>query len=117
MSAPFDRRMIPAEAVEGSWKAPDGHVIRRIDWTPPQPCQAWAEEVSRAAPSAWAPIDVVSYPGAYHGFDGEAPLRLRRDVPNGVNRGQGVHVGGDPLARRLSLERLDAWLARFERGA
>lgn len=87
------------------------------DWTPPQPCQAWAEEVSRAAPSAWAPIDVVSYPGAYHGFDGEAPLRLRRDVPNGVNRGQGVHVGGDPLARRLSLERLDAWLARFERGA
>lgn len=86
------------------------------DWTPPQPCQAWAQEVGRSAPSAWAPVDVVSYPGAYHGFDSEAPLRLRRDVPNGVNRGQGVHVGGDPVARRLSFERLNGWLARFERG-
>ncbi|GAA4643181.1 alpha/beta hydrolase [Pontixanthobacter gangjinensis] len=28
----FDRRIIPAEATEGIWSAPDGHAIRRIDW-------------------------------------------------------------------------------------
>ena len=28
----IDRRVIPAEAVESQWSAPDGHVIRRIDW-------------------------------------------------------------------------------------
>lgn len=28
----FDRRLIPAEAVEGRWALPDGHVLRRIDW-------------------------------------------------------------------------------------
>jgi len=87
------------------------------DWTPPQPCLEWALDVARAAPSAWAAVDVVSYPGAYHGFDGAGPVRLRLDVPNGVNRGLGVHVGGNPQARRLSMERLNAWLARFERAS
>jgi lysophospholipase len=29
----FDRRAIPAEARESFWTAPDGHAIRRIDWT------------------------------------------------------------------------------------
>ncbi|MEL7189080.1 MAG: alpha/beta hydrolase [Pseudomonadota bacterium] len=28
----IDRRAIPAAATEGTWSAPDGHVIRRIDW-------------------------------------------------------------------------------------
>lgn len=28
----FDRRAIPADAVEGLWKAADGHELRRIDW-------------------------------------------------------------------------------------
>lgn len=27
-----DRRAIPVDAVESSWRAPDGHIIRRIDW-------------------------------------------------------------------------------------
>ncbi len=30
---PIDRRVIPADAREGRWSAPDGHSIRRIDWT------------------------------------------------------------------------------------
>lgn len=30
----IDRRKIPADAVETTWSAPDGHVIRRIDWAP-----------------------------------------------------------------------------------
>ena len=32
----FDRRAIPAEAVETRWQAADGHVLRRIDWLLPQ---------------------------------------------------------------------------------
>jgi lysophospholipase len=28
----FDRRVIPADAVEARWTLPDGHVLRRIDW-------------------------------------------------------------------------------------
>lgn len=80
------------------------------DWTPAQPCLDWAARVN--AGLAQQPlVDVALYPGAVHGFDGEAPVRLRRDVPNGVNRGQGVHVGGDPRAREASLQRLDQWLA------
>lgn len=31
----FDRRAIPGEAVESRWRAPDGHAIRRIDWSAP----------------------------------------------------------------------------------
>lgn len=30
----FDCRAIPAGALETRWAAPDGHMIRRIDWTP-----------------------------------------------------------------------------------
>ena len=31
----FDRRAIPAGAVESRWIAPDGAAVRRIDWPPP----------------------------------------------------------------------------------
>jgi dienelactone hydrolase len=93
------------------------------DWTPAQTCVNWAQRGnagrSELATSGGTPvpahgIEVVVYPGAHHGFDGEGPVRLRRDVPNGVNRGQGVHVGGDPQARQESLNRLTQWLARYE---
>lgn len=67
------------------------------DWTAPGPCVELAQR-------AGAQIEV--YPGAYHGFDASAPLRLRRDVPNGVNPGQGVHVGGDPVAGPMARQRL-----------
>lgn len=74
------------------------------DWTPPQPCQALAQASAEPRPE----IEVMA--GAYHGFDGEAPLRLRTDVPNGVNPGQGVHVGGNPQARARSRVQLMAFL-------
>jgi lysophospholipase len=32
----FDRRAIPASAIESRWEAADGHAIRRIDWPAPQ---------------------------------------------------------------------------------
>ena len=82
------------------------------DWTPAQPCVNWAQRVNARAQAVQA--EVVLYPGAHHGFDGTGPVRLRADVPNGVNRGQGVHVGGDPVARRESLQKLEQWLTQYE---
>ena len=75
------------------------------DWTPAAPCRALA----RASADPKPEIDV--FPGAYHDFDGDAPLRVRKDVPNGVNPGQGVHVGGNAAARRASRARLLKFLA------
>jgi dienelactone hydrolase len=71
------------------------------DWTPVAPCKALAASV-KAAP----PPQVHSYAGAFHGFDGNAPVRLRSDVPGGAHPGHGVHVGGDPTAREASRAEL-----------
>jgi dienelactone hydrolase len=74
------------------------------DWTPAGPCR------ELAARAGGAPVRVEAFAGAYHGFDGDAPLRLRRDVPNGVHPGQGVHVGGDAAARERSRALLREFL-------
>lgn len=65
------------------------------DWTPAAPCQALAA----ANPQR---VTVRAYAGAFHGFDSQSEVRLRTDVPNGVNPGQGVRVGGNPQAREAS---------------
>ena len=75
------------------------------DWTPAAPCQALAESAGTPRP------EVALFADAYHAFDSQAPLRLRRDVPNGVNPGQGVHVGGQPAAREAARARLREFLA------
>ena len=77
------------------------------DWTPAEPCKQLAEQADGVKPQ------FESYPGAYHGFDSTAPPRLRRDVPNGVNPGQGVTVGGNPEALQRSRERLLKFLAEL----
>lgn len=74
------------------------------DWTPAAECQRLAESATGVRP------EVVTYPGAFHGFDGTAALRVRKDVPNGVNPGQGVTVGSNPQAREQSFARLKAFL-------
>ena len=76
------------------------------DWTPAAPCQHLARAAAGSVPV------VESYPGAHHGFDSDAPVRLRKDVPNGVKPGQGVHVGDNPAAREASRQRLLAFLAQ-----
>jgi dienelactone hydrolase len=73
------------------------------DWTPAAPCKALAAAAHASAAPApqWQ-----AYAGAYHGFDGTAPVRLRTDVPGGVRPGAGVHVGADPAARAAAALRL-----------
>jgi dienelactone hydrolase len=75
------------------------------DWTPSAPCVALATSVTEMRP------EIAVYPGAWHGFDSDAPVRVRKDVPNGVNPGQGVHVGGNPAAWRASRDRVVRFLA------
>lgn len=77
------------------------------DWTPAAPCQAW---VAALAPAGQAAA-IVTYPGAFHDFDNPAGrLRVRTDVPNGVNPGRGVTVGPDPAAREDAQRRIGALL-------
>ena len=75
------------------------------DWTPAAPCLALAKAAEEPRPA------LVDYPGAWHGFDSDAPVRLRKDVPNGTRPGQGVHVGGNPAAWRDSRDRVVRFLA------
>ena len=68
------------------------------DWTPPGPCV----ELGKATG-----VEVNVYADSYHDFDNPVgSVTLRRDVPNGVHRGQGVHVGANPAAREQSYARL-----------
>ena len=76
------------------------------DWTPAAPCLALAKSAAQPKP------EIVSYAGAWHGFDSAAPLRLRKDVPNGVHPGQGVHVGGNAAAWRASRDRVVGFVSR-----
>jgi dienelactone hydrolase len=75
------------------------------DWTPAAACKQLAAAANGTPAPQWA-----SYPDAPHGFDGMAPVRLRRDVPNGVNPGQGVHVGANAAARDAAEERLNSFI-------
>ena len=70
------------------------------DWTPAAPCHELAQSARGVKP------EIEGYAGAYHGFDSAAQVRLRKEVPNGVNPGQGVHVGGDAAALLASRDRL-----------
>jgi dienelactone hydrolase len=76
------------------------------DWTPAAPCKRLAQQAQGSATSTDASVEIEAYPGAFHGFDSAAPLRVRKDVPNGVNPGRGVTVGGDAEALRLSRLKL-----------
>lgn len=83
-------------------------VGRADDWTPAAPCRALAHAADDPKP------EIEVYPGAYHVFDDDTPVRIRKDIPNGVNPGQGVHVGGNAAARRASRARLLKWLSAWE---
>ena len=75
------------------------------DWTPATACHELARAgVGRA-------VQIEGYAGAYHGFDSAGPVVLRRDVPNGVHPGEGVHVGGNPAAHDASRARMLQFLA------
>lgn len=68
------------------------------DWTPPGPCLQLASTVG---------AEVRVYADSYHDFDNPlGTVKLRSDVPNGVNPGQGVHAGRNAAAREQSYARV-----------
>lgn len=69
------------------------------NWTPPQPCM----QLASRAPGI---IEVESYPGAHHGFDGLAGGIRTRLLPNG----RSVSLGPDPAARFAARERVARFL-------
>jgi dienelactone hydrolase len=79
------------------------------DWTPAAPCAAFVGRLKNND----QPASITLYPGAYHDFDNPAgKLRVRSEVPNGVNAGKGVTVGPDPKAREDAMAKIDAILAK-----
>jgi len=81
------------------------------DWTPAKPCVALHQKVGVQYPDDVFELRV--YPDSYHGFDSpNAPLRVRKDVPNGINPGQGVTTGGNPAARKQAYAEMFKFLRR-----
>jgi dienelactone hydrolase len=107
-------------ATLGSWR-PDGTgtyqavapllilIGEKDDWTPAAPCVALARS-SQATPH---PVEIVVYPGAYHSFDSDRPVRF---VASRVNMnapgGRGATTGGDPQAWADSIRRVVEFLER-----
>jgi dienelactone hydrolase len=68
------------------------------DWTPPGPCIQLAKNVN---------ADFYVYPDSYHDFDNPVgSVKLRTDVPNGVNPGKGVTVGRNPVTGPQAWEKV-----------
>jgi dienelactone hydrolase len=95
--------------------AHSAHVLLLVgeadDWTPAAPCKRLAQLARRSTESQHASVEIETYAGAFHGFDSTAPLRVRKDVPNGVNPGRGVTVGGNAEALEKSRAKLLQFIA------
>ncbi|NSL53894.1 dienelactone hydrolase family protein [Uliginosibacterium aquaticum] len=80
------------------------------DWTPAAPCKVLAA----AATARGETMQIVTYPDTYHDFDNPAltQKRVRKDVPNGVNPGQGTTTAPNPEAREDAQQRVLAFFAQ-----
>jgi len=80
----------------------------RDDWTPAEPCRRLAES-SRAA---GYPVDIKVYPGAYHSFDSDRPVRYDGQRNNAsAPSGRGATTGGDPAAWADARKQVAAFFA------
>lgn len=79
------------------------------DWTPAEPCKILTAAVAKRG----EPMQIVTYPDTYHDFDNPALTRkrVRKEVPNGVNPGQGTTTAPNPEAREDAKRRVSAFLA------
>lgn len=83
------------------------------DWTPAEPCKALAATVAARG----EPMQIVTYPDTYHDFDNPAltTKRVRKEVPNGVNPGEGVTIAPNPQAREDAKKRVVHFLAEHQK--
>jgi dienelactone hydrolase len=83
------------------------HIGALDDWTPASTCVALGEAMADRNED----LLVTTYAGSYHAFDSPTGrLTHRRDVPNGVHPGEGVHVGPNPAARAAAGASMRAFL-------
>ena len=76
------------------------------DWTPAEPCRDYTARAGGMA-------QIVTYPGAFHGFDDPASRPRRRTGLAYTRGGTGeAMVGTDPAARADAIARVSAFLAR-----
>lgn len=79
------------------------------NWTPPGPCRDFA----MAARAAGAQAEIVTYPGAFHGFDDPASRPRERSGLAYTADGSGrAMVGTDPAARADAIRRIGDLLRR-----
>ena len=80
------------------------------DWTPPEPCR----ELAARARGNGEPLELVLYPGAFHGFDAPDHKPVERpDVPRAGLNGKGhVTIAADPAARADAFARVPLFFAR-----
>lgn len=83
------------------------YIGEKDDWTPAAPCAALGE----AQRARGEPFEVTVYADSHHGFDSPAGrLVVRKNVPGGVNRGQGVTVGPNSEAGADARQKTRAFL-------
>jgi dienelactone hydrolase len=80
------------------------------DWTPAAPC----EELTERSRGNGEPLELVLYPGAFHGFDAPPHEPVKRaDVPRAAANGKGhVTIANDPAARADAFSRVPQFFAR-----
>jgi dienelactone hydrolase len=82
------------------------------DWTPIEPCRALVERVRTAG----APVELVTYPNAFHGFDApNSTLHVRRDIATSATGT--ATVGTNPEARADAIKRVPDYFARHLGGS
>lgn len=79
------------------------------DWTPADACDRMVAEARRRS----ALVSLVTFPGAYHGFDHpDMKLRVRTGMAFSADGSGRVHLGTDPAARAEAVRRVPEWLKR-----
>ena len=79
------------------------------DWTPAEPCQ----KLTEAAQKAGYPVAIKVYPGAYHSFDSDRPVRyVATRVNANAPGGRGATTGGDPQTWADSIREVVAFFGQ-----
>jgi dienelactone hydrolase len=104
----------------GSWRADLSGLYKSVaplliligekdDWTPVEPCRRLTE----TAQAAGYPVAIKVYPGAYHSFDSNNPVRYVAARVNANSRsGRGATTGGNPDAWADSISEVAAFFGR-----
>ena len=78
------------------------------DWTPAEPCAA----LIAAAKAKGDPVEIVTYPGAYHDFDHpDLAVHVAQGLAYTANGAGAAHSGTDANARDDAIARVTAALA------